>query len=61
MDTRHPYLESRVVTNNRYLSTHQKHISQIMDDESEILEEIAGLNIAKETVFKLKKDEKYGR
>ena len=32
-----------------------------MDHESEILEEIAGLNIAKETVFKLKKDEKYGR
>ena len=32
-----------------------------MDHESEILEEIAGLNIAKETVFILEKDEKYGR
>ena len=28
----------------------------MMDYESEILEEIAGLNIAKETVFKLKKE-----
>ena len=32
-----------------------------MDHKSEMLDEIAGLNIAKENVFKLKQDEKFGR
>ena len=32
-----------------------------MDHESEILDEIAGLNISKENVFKLQQDEQFGR
>ena len=34
---------------------------QNMDDESDRLTEIAALNNAKEVVFKLQKDDRYGR